>query len=269
MTDTVGRAAGTPHRAPISAVMIVRDAAATLRRALESLAWVAEVIVYDNGSRDDTRAIAAAFPNVRLVEGQFIGFGPTRNAATALAAHDWIFAIDSDESISGDLRVSLETADFSDPRVVFAVHRRNFVLGRAVRHSGWGNDWIVRLYNRTQAGYDNALVHERVRPGRGISVRRLHGYLDHDAVRRLGDFLVKIDRYTELHRGAPARMHSVPLICARGLWAALKSFILQGGVLDGWRGVVIAYCAAVNVLFKYMKPLADERQADERKNSRP
>jgi glycosyltransferase involved in cell wall biosynthesis len=270
MTEVLRTAGpGAASRAAISAVIIVRDAAATLGATLESLGSFPEVVVYDNGSRDETRTIATGYANVRVAEGGFSGFGPTRNAAAALAANDWVFAIDSDETVTDALRASLASADLTDPRVVYAVERRNFLMGRAVRHSGWGGDWLIRLYNRKQSAYDDAAVHESVRPRPGITVRRLHGYLDHDAVRSLGDFLVKIDRYTEFRRGEPPRMRSVLLIAARSLWAALKTLILQGGVLDGWRGVVIAWSNASGVFFKYMKPLAEERRARERTPSGP
>ena len=253
----------------ISAVIIARDAAKTLRATLDSLEWMTEVVVYDNGSRDDSRAIASAYANVRVADGAFTGFGPTRNAAAALASNDWIFAIDCDESVSAELRASILSADLADPHTVYAVERRNYLMGRAVRHSGWGNDWLVRLYNRRHAAYDNVSVHESVRPTAGITVRRLAGFLEHDAVRQLSDFLVKIDRYTELRRGDSPRMRSVLLITARSLWAAVKTLVLQRGFLDGWRGVVIAWSNASGVFFKYMKPLADERRAREQKQTRP
>jgi glycosyltransferase involved in cell wall biosynthesis len=262
-----GDAPGTP--AQISAVIIARDAATTLRATLDSLKWASEIVVYDNGSRDDSRAIASAFKNVRLADGAFIGFGPTRNAAAALASNDWIFAIDCDESVSGELRASLLSADLADPRTVYAVERRNYMMGRAVRHSGWGNDWLIRLYNRRHAAYDSVSVHESVKPTAGIRVRRLPGFLEHDAVRQLSDFLVKIDRYTELRRGESPRMRSVLLIAARSLWAGVKTLVLQRGFLDGWRGVVIAWSNASGVFFKYMKPLADERHAREQRQTKP
>jgi glycosyltransferase involved in cell wall biosynthesis len=82
---------------PISAVMLARDASETLARSLDSLADCAEVLVYDNGSTDGTQDLARRYANVRVIEGHFDGFGPTRNRAAALARHDWILNIDSDE----------------------------------------------------------------------------------------------------------------------------------------------------------------------------
>ena len=40
-------------------------------------------------------------------------------------------------------------------------------------------------------------------------------------------------------------------------WAFVRSYLLQLGFLDGWRGLVIAVCDANGVFFKYMKPYVD------------
>ena len=83
--------------ARISAVLMVRDAEASLAATLDGLKGFAEVVIYDNGSKDKTLEIAGRYPNVRIHKGEFKGFGATRNAAAALAKHDWIFSIDADE----------------------------------------------------------------------------------------------------------------------------------------------------------------------------
>jgi glycosyltransferase involved in cell wall biosynthesis len=253
----------TARPVPISAVIITRDAAETLPATLRSLSWLPEVVVYDNGSSDATCEVAAQFPNVRLVRGQFSGFGPTKNVAAGCASNDWVLSIDSDEAVTPQLRASLLAAHLADGGTVYTVRRRNFMLGRPVRHSGWGNDWLPRLYDRRVTGYNDAVVHERVLVPAGGRAVPLGGELDHDAVRRLGDFLVKIDRYTESRRGRPAPLRSVTLIALRSFWAFFRTWIIRAGVLDGWRGFVIACCEGAGVFFKYMKPYADEQQARE------
>src|SRR5690242_16030440 len=62
-------------------VLITRDAAATIERTLESLAAFPEVVVYDNGSTDATIELCGRFPNVRVVTGEFFGYGKTKNHA--------------------------------------------------------------------------------------------------------------------------------------------------------------------------------------------
>ena len=242
---------------PISAVIISRDAEQTIGATLESLRDFAEVVVYDNGSEDLTTDIAGSFPNVRLHEGEFLGFGSTKNHAAELAGNDWVLSIDSDECVSRELLESIAGCDFSDPGVAYEVLRVNYLRGKPVRHSGWGGDWLLRMYNRRRTRVSDAPVHEIVRPPTGGCVARLGGELSHDAVRELSDFLVKIDRYSELVRKESPRVLSVPIVFLRSFWTFVRVYVFQLGFLDGWRGLVIAVCDANGVFFKYMKPYAD------------
>lgn len=250
----------------VAAVLITRNAEHTIAATLCSLAGVPEVLVYDNGSSDRTIDIARRYPNVTVRTGPFIGFGPTRNQAAACASSDWILSVDADETVSPELMVSLSRADLGDSGRTYAVHRRNYFLGREVRHSGWGNDWLVRLYHRRTAGFDSAIVHEKVcSPG---PVVRLHGNLDHQAVREMSDFLEKVNRYSELRRQQPLRVRSAGMIFLRSAWAFFRTYFVRLGVLDGWRGAVIAFSDANGVFFKHMKPWADERVRREQGRTR-
>jgi len=249
---------------PISAVIITRDSGATLRATLDALGELPEVIVYDNGSTDQTLEIAGACANVKVCTGEFPGFGPARNIAAGFATHDWVLAIDSDEVVSPGLMAGILAADLSDPRVVYQLRRRNYFMGRLVRYSGWGSDWLARLYNRKATAFDDAAVHERLLPASGGRSARLPGTLEHEAVREIGDFLVKVNRYSEIRRNQPdRRVRPAFLILLGSLWAFLRTYLFRGGFLDGWRGLVIAVSNANGVFFKYIKPYADAQRARE------
>ena len=245
---------------PISAVIIVRDAEQTIGKTLESLRWFDEVIVYDNGSTDRTLEIIGSFPNVSLHEGEFLGFGPTKNHAAGLARHDWVLLVDSDESVSDELFTSIAAAALSDSKTAYSVLRANYFRGKHVRHSGWGADWLVRLYHRGGTQVSDISVHEVVLPPSGGRVVRLRGELSHDAVRELSEFLVKIDRYSEIRRNGDWSIRSPAMAFLSSFWAFVRSYILKLGFLDGWRGLEIAVCDANGVFFKYMKPYVDRHE---------
>lgn len=244
--------------------MITRDAAATLADCLAGLAAFPEVVVFDNGSTDDTPAIARRFGNVRLERGEFTGFGPTKNHAASLARHDWIFMLDSDEIASDALVASLSRASLDDPARVYFIERHNYFMGKRVRHAGWGSDWLPRVYHRGRHRYSDALVHENIVLGAASRPERLEGALSHLAVRELGQFLVKVNRYSELRSRTARRVHSPALIFFRAGWAFFRTYVLRLGFLDGWRGLVIAWSNANGVFFKYMKPYAERRAAERR-----
>lgn len=93
--------------AGISAIIPTYNAAATIRRALDSaLAQTlpcAEILVIDDVSRDDTCAIvedyAARHPSIRLIrQTRNAGPGDARNRGFDEATGDWLAILDSDDA---------------------------------------------------------------------------------------------------------------------------------------------------------------------------
>lgn len=85
----------------ISIVIPTLNASTSLRRCLEALSRLqgletAEVLVVDNGSRDDTRVVAGAFPFVRLLEEPRRGAAHARNTGWRAARGRYIAFTDSD-----------------------------------------------------------------------------------------------------------------------------------------------------------------------------
>ena len=87
----------------ISVTILTKNSAETIAKTLESCRTFPEVLVCDTGSSDETLEIAKHYPNVRIVEKPFRGFGPSHNSAVTEASHDWILSIDSDEVFSKEL----------------------------------------------------------------------------------------------------------------------------------------------------------------------
>ena len=92
-----------------------------------------------------------------------------------------------------------------------------------------------------------------------VRVARLGGALWHDAVTDVDQFLQKISRYSTLSCGAANRLRSPPHIAAGAVWAFLRSYFLQLGFLEGWRGLVIANCDAQGTFLKHLKRYLDAR----------
>jgi glycosyltransferase involved in cell wall biosynthesis len=70
---------------PISVVIIAKNAQETIVECLESLCRFDEVVLYLNNTTDKTVELASTFSNVKIIEGEFIGFGPTKNKAAQYA----------------------------------------------------------------------------------------------------------------------------------------------------------------------------------------
>jgi glycosyltransferase involved in cell wall biosynthesis len=237
--------------ANISAVLMVRDAEVTLAATLDGLKRFGEVVVFDNGSKDRTLEIAGRYPNVRVHKGEFTGFGPTRNKAASLAQHDWVFSIDADEVPDGALLTAMDALSL-DTKIAYSVERQNYLLGKRVKHGGWGSQWLTRLYDRRAHAFTEVAVHEKVELKRDEAAQALPGTLKHMPMQDAGDFLVKMHRYTMLKAGESRRTYPPAIILLKTFWAFIRSYILRLGVLDGWRGVLISVSEANGVFYKYM-----------------
>ena len=101
----------------ISVVIIVKDGSKTIEKTLNALNQFSDVVVYDNGSTDDTIELAKKFHNVNLIQGDFTGFGPTKNKATTYAQNDWILILDSDEVADDNFVNHLKSQYLNDQSV--------------------------------------------------------------------------------------------------------------------------------------------------------
>jgi hypothetical protein len=186
-----------------------------------------------------------------------MGFGPTKNHAVSLARYDWVLSLDADEEVSPKLMHFLEQWKPGSDDHVGVIRRDNYMMGKLVDKGGWGADWLVRLFNRNAHRFNDNAVHDSV-PTSDNSVREKIPFpIRHNAVQHLGQILQKIDSYSEIRRQTSNKTLHPALIALRSFSAFFRSYIIKGGVLAGWRGLVIAWNESNSVFFKYMKVYAD------------
>jgi len=238
----------------ISAVMIVKNGANTLSKALDSLQEFSDVVVFDNGSTDGSQAIARGYPNVQLNEGTFEGFGPTKNKAAGLAKHDWVLIIDSDEAIEPELAHTMHR-QVLDPATIYLLNFKAFFKDYQVKYCGWNNQKIRRLYNRTQTQFTPNHVHENlIDTNMRLEVLQ-GGSMLHYSYQTLSDFIMKVDRYSTLFAQSNAgKKQASPLKAViNGFYSFFRTYVLKRGFLDGYVGLVIAFSHMATNFYKYMK----------------
>jgi glycosyltransferase involved in cell wall biosynthesis len=92
--------------ADITPVILTYNEAANIGRSLERLKWACEVVIVDSGSTDDTLAIAAGFPNTRVVHRPFDTHARQWKFATSETGvtSGWILRLDADYMMEPALR---------------------------------------------------------------------------------------------------------------------------------------------------------------------
>ena len=237
----------------ISAAIITYQAGPQLERCLASLDFCDEILVLDQHSDDETAAVCVRH-GARLEQTGWLGFGPTKQRAADLCRNRWILSIDTDEWVTAELRAAILALPDDPGPAAFAVNRLSSFLGRWIKHCGWHPDWVVRLFDRDRAGFDDKAVHEAVH-ARG-PVARIEGLLHHDPYQTMEQYITRLDRYTTAaaaELAALGRRAGPATALLRAHAAFWRMWLLQRGYRDGLMGLVLCHCSAFYVLSKYLK----------------
>lgn len=239
----------------LSIVVITFNEEANLARTLASVTWADEILVLDSGSTDRTREVAESFQATFLVE-PWKGFAAQKNSALAKAAGDWILSLDADEEVEPALASEIREALAATPSVAgFWIPRKNFFLGRWMKHGGFYPDRKLRLFRRGAGQFQDRLVHEDIRL-EGASVQLQH-HLLHHAYPTLSDYLEHMNRYSslgaEMACSTDSHGFSIVDIVIRPKLTFLYNYLLRLGFLDGREGFLLHAYHAGYVSWKYAK----------------
>ena len=135
----------------VSVIIPAYNAAAYVTRAVESaLAQThkpLEILVVDDGSKDDTREVVRRMPPpVRLIEKENGGPASARNLGASLAKGDWLALLDADDWwFPEKLKVQLEQAAEADAGMIHCLpdHREDAVPARLTFDHMWDRNWII------------------------------------------------------------------------------------------------------------------------------
>lgn len=251
----------TNHRAPLSAVLITRNAAAQLDACLASVAFCDEVVVVDCASEDATVAIAGRH-GARVIPSAWRGFGPQKQFAVEQAKHDWVLCIDADERVSDRLRESIIVVLSAPTFQAWRFARCNKFMGRYLRHGEGYPDWSLRLFDRRAARWSDDAVHEKVIASGGIGT--LEGDLLHDSAESLESYFAKQNRYSSLAADAAlalGKRASVGQLLLSPALRFIKFYFFRLGLLDGLPGLVHILVGCGASFAKYAKMLAFQRKS--------
>lgn len=143
----------------LSAVVITKNEEDRIKACLESIKWVDEIVIVDNGSEDSTLEIAKKYTD-KIFKINLEDFALIRNKAMEKASGDWVFYIDADERVLKPLRREIEImisfSDFS----AYAISRKNIIFGQEVKYGPFWPDWVIRLLKKSDFEEWIGKVHE-------------------------------------------------------------------------------------------------------------
>jgi glycosyltransferase involved in cell wall biosynthesis len=256
------------ERQTLSIAIVARDEEENLRRILPTVAWADEIVLIDSGSTDGTVALAESF-GARVLHQNWSGYGPQVNNALRACTMQWVFSLDADEGLSPGLLAEMQALLAGVPaHDAYWVSRRNYFLGRAMRHGGFYPDRKLRLFRQGSAWAREDTEPHATPKFDGPTGRLKHDLL-HFAYPTLALYTEHMNRYSSA---------SVPLVLRRGsrsaglaafVWNVLANpaatflynYLLRGGFLDGREGLLLHLYHSFYVSMKYAKAWESAREA--------
>ncbi|MBV8489861.1 MAG: glycosyltransferase family 2 protein [Candidatus Eremiobacteraeota bacterium] len=230
----------------ITAVILTLDEERNLPRALTSLPKGVRIFVLDAGSTDHTVQFARG-AGAEVVQREWTDYVDARTFAVQRVRTPWVLMLDADEALDDVLREAILRADRSVD--AYAVARTTYFCGKPMRL--WRNERLVRFFRagsarlvaRPAAGGD-ALLHERWVGD--AAAGELPGTLLHYSYPDVATYRAKYARYTALE--AAGMQPSLGRLLAALVKAPLSlgwMLFVKGAILDGPRGIYVAYRSAL------------------------
>jgi (heptosyl)LPS beta-1,4-glucosyltransferase len=244
----------------ISAVLIVKNEAVYIERALQSLLWCDEIVVVDAFSDDATPEICQdpSRPwagKMRFMKKEWLGFPAQRNFAMEHARSRWIFFLDGDEACSPELAEKIRSL-LSSPepaRVQYKIRRQEFFLKKPIHHGIWNPSYHIRLFPKEGVRFVGA-VHEGVESP--WKTEAIEEPLIHVEDLRIERILVKLNHYTSIQaendhaRGLRTRPLRIFLSFPAMFY---KNYIYYGAWKDGVEGFIISVLEGISRTIRHLK----------------
>lgn len=243
---------------PVSVVTVAKDEERNISDALESVKDFEDIVVVDAFSTDSTVEICKRYP-VRIFQQEWQGYARQKQRAIDYANKQWVLLLDADERVSPELKQEISViVSNQNPNHGFYIPRKNFFLGKWIKHSGWWPDYTIRLFRKDSAYIEEREVHEKV------VVKGQTGYLknplEHYTYRSISEYIKKMDNYSTLaareilSKNPQPSMTSLFLrMTIRPIFTFFRMFILKQGFRDGIHGFILAMLYSFYTFLKYLK----------------
>lgn len=233
-------------RETISAVVMTKNSADWVRGTLESVApWVDEIVVIDGFSTDRTVEVCREFTD-KVFQNRWDGyrFCTERNLGTSKATSDWCFHIDPDERATPEFRKRvLAMLESGTPHSGFDFLKKNYFLGRWMRHGGWYH-YSRHLFKRHRGRYEGVIHETLVVDG---TVGKIDASIEHYPFTSISQFVNRHNGYSK--REALAKLEAEGRLPGGKVWHEVtrrplkrffKFYLKKKGFLDGWHGFLFS-----------------------------
>lgn len=218
-----------------------------------------------------------------FIETPWLGFGPTKNAGIIRSKFNFILSLDADEVLSNEIIDEIKLLKNTlnpDSDTSFAFNRLTKYGSHWIYHSGWYPDWHTRIFSKKKFKWNDSAVHEMLVPinhnsegqsSDGLNSKsasesasesksnqtkliQLKGEVYHYSYKGIKDHIQKLTRYAQLG-ATQVQTKPWPILLFKMVFNPpfrfIRVYLLNGGLLDGWIGLIISGLTSYGVFLKY------------------
>lgn len=269
----------------VAGVVLCLNESVNLPRCLGSLSWCDERLVVDSGSQDGSQERArqlGAIVHEHKQPGRFL-ITEQRNWTIEHGgiSSEWVLFLDADEAVGDACREAiLHAIEASDAPDGFELTPRYWFLGRWLKHTQGYPNWHPRLLRRGSMQFEGG-VWESFPADKRIG-RIAEPYEHYAFSKGIDDWLERHRRYADweadritvflkgggsealgTRRWLVLRRLSAKLWPLRPLLRFSQKYLLQGGFLEGWQGLLFCILMAGYDLITAIKIIELKRREAE------
>lgn len=259
----------SPPTIALTCILRTHNEARIIERVVKTVVSLgAEVIVVDDGSDDDTQAIATQ-AGAKVIEQAWLGNGHQKRVGEEAAANDWILDLDADEIPDNELKQAITElfANGAPPAPkVYAIKLITVPpVGKPWRHCSLA--WRNKLYNKQHHRMPAHAAWDQLELPKDLKPPRLAGALMHHSFDGVELLINKMNRSSTV-RAKETKLKPLWLLRLRILFGLpfylFKKLIFQKMILAGTYGFACAMTVCLNRWLKDVK-MYEHRMRDQGK----
>lgn len=230
----------------LSAIIPIKNEEKFLPNCLKSVSFVDEIVIVDSGSTDKSVALAKQ-SGAKVFKYSWRGFSRAHNFGAKKATGDWLLFIDADERVSRTLRLQIKE-ELKHPQAdAYQIPRKNFILGKSLKHGGWHPDLVTRLIKKSTLDKWIGELHEY--PKISGKTGKLSGEIYHLSHRGINWMLKKTIIYTKISAEI-LHKNNHPKVTFKNFFGSMaREFYYRAIKKSGWKDGFIGWLEIIYQTF--------------------
>lgn len=225
----------------LQALILTKNEEPNIKRVLDKLTWLEKVVILDSYSTDTTLEIAAAYPNVTVVQRAFDTHGLQWNYGLSLLDSEWVLSLDADYVLPDDFTQETIVYIRSGDKTAYETNFKFLVFGKPLLKDNTTPRPV--LFKKALCSYFDDGHTQRLQINGAIGMYKAQ--ILHDDRKSLSRWLSNQDGYAikEANKLISSSSVGLPMSAKIRKTKVLAPFIvffyslfIKGLIFNGWRG---------------------------------